>query len=145
MENKKGFTIIELLSVIVLLSIIATVTYVAISSGMSQSKEKLYNQQIKTLENAGRNWVVKNNGTVDNAVNTNGTSCISNTTCFISSGKSYYNLSFTELYNSGYIKSGDLKDPKTGQDMSGCIGIYYNDSNNQYIVEYVANCNPGGE
>ena len=140
MKNNKGFTMIELLTVIVLLSVIATVTYVSIGSGMSSSKEKLYREQIKTLENAGRNWIVKNSGLVDNAVNINGTSCINNSTCFTSSDKSYYKLTFTELYTSGYIKSADVKDPKTEEDMPGCIGIYYNNSNNQYIVEYIASC-----
>lgn len=140
MKKNKGFTMIELLTVIVLLSVIATITYVSIGSGMSSSKEKLYREQIKTLENAGRNWIVKNTGLVDSAVNTNGTSCISNITCFTSRGKSYYKLTFTELYTSGYVKSADVKNPETGEDMTGCIGIYYDNSNNQYIVEYVANC-----
>ena len=139
METKKGFTIIELLSVIVLLSIIATVTYVSIGSGMSKSKEKLYNQQIKTLENAGRNWVATNSGNVDIAFNSDGT-CADDTICFASNDKFYYKLTFNELYTSGYVKSADVKNPETGENMIGCIGIYYDNSNNQYIVEYIANC-----
>ena len=137
MKKNNGFTIIELLTVIVLLSIIATITYVSIGSGMGKSKEKLYKQQIVTLENAGRNWVVKNSGLVD--ISYDETECKDNT-CFTNNGKHYYKLSYYQLFKDGYIKSKDLKNPKNGERMPGCIGIRYNNEINQYEVNYIEEC-----
>ena len=138
MKNK-GFTIIELLAVIVLLSIIATITYVSIGSGMDKSKEKLYKEQIVTLKNAARDWTLKNGKDIDKEFD--GSNCKENSSlCEEFNNQAYYKLSFYKLYSDGYIKSNEVKNPQTGEDLSGCIGIFYNNSLNQYEVNYLESC-----
>lgn len=145
--NKNGFTLIEVLAVIVVLAIIATLVFTSVGTTMSKSKEKLHNQQIETLENAARNWILKNSGIVDNVFVTledGSIECSSTAStsgeCFTLDSQGYYKLTFTELNKSGYIKTEDLKDPATGNEMAGCIGVYYDSSINQYVSEYQSSC-----
>ena len=54
--NKKGFTLIELLAVIVILSLLALLSSNAITNMVKDSKEELYNTQIKLIESAAQSW-----------------------------------------------------------------------------------------
>lgn len=55
--NKKGFTLIEILAVLIILGIIATYTIPAISNAINDSKESSYNEQIEMIENASRTYM----------------------------------------------------------------------------------------
>jgi len=56
MNNKKGFTLIELIGVVTLLALIALVVYPAINSVIKNSKEKAYKDQIELLIKAAKEW-----------------------------------------------------------------------------------------
>lgn len=58
--NKKGFTFVELLAVIVILSIITTLTVVSYRSYTKQAKEKELVAVRKTIESAYNNYRTKN-------------------------------------------------------------------------------------
>ena len=53
---KKGFTLVELLGVIVILGIIATLTVPLIQRTIIEKNEEAYNLQIKSFEDAAKNW-----------------------------------------------------------------------------------------
>ena len=53
---KKGFTLIELLSVIVLITLIISITYTVFQRQIESSKQKLYDEQIKIIETAGKDY-----------------------------------------------------------------------------------------
>ncbi len=57
---KKGFTLIELLAVIVILGLLAMVAVPAMSRAIKESKQNLYDVQIKNIENGARNWAADN-------------------------------------------------------------------------------------
>ena len=59
MKNK-GYTLIELLAVFVVLGIIIMITVPAISGTINSSKTKTYDEQIKMLENAARTYMSEN-------------------------------------------------------------------------------------
>ena len=58
--NKRGFTLVELLATIVLLSIISVISYVSISSVIKKNKENNCRNLIKSIEGASREYVSDN-------------------------------------------------------------------------------------
>ena len=127
MKNKKGFTLIEIIAIIILLSVIALITYPVINNLISDSKDELYDKQISELVRLSNTWVTKNITklkTIDGYT---------------------YNLSFDELYEQGFVSDEQVKNPKTGQKLSGCMKVTYNPSNNGYNVIYDEGCTSSGE
>ena len=125
--NKKGFTLIEIIAIIILLSVIALITYPVINNLITEGKEKLYEKQINELERLSNTWVTKN-------------------TNKLKTEEGYtYNLSFEELNEQGFISDEQVKNPKTGQKLSGCMKVTYNSSNKGYKVAYDKSCTTSGE
>ena len=55
--NNKGFTLVELLAVLVILIAISAVAIPAISSSMDRNKEKQYKAKVKLVESAAELFV----------------------------------------------------------------------------------------
>ena len=125
--NKKGFTLIEIIAIIILLSVIALITYPIINNLITDSKDELYDKQISELVRLSNTWVTKN---ITKLKMTDGYT---------------YNLSFDELYEQGFVSDEQVKNPKTGQNLSGCMKVIYNSSNNGYDVSYDESCTTSGE
>lgn len=56
---KRGFTLIELMAVIVVLGILATISVISVDKIIKENKEETYKAQISTIEDAARTWGVK--------------------------------------------------------------------------------------
>ena len=114
---KKGFTLVELLGVLIVLGLIALVTVPIASTAVKDSKNKLYNSQVERIIEASKKYVLEN---IDN------TEIIS---------KDLYNyVSLETLKTGGYLENRDIKDPRTKQVMDGCVTISY--SSNKFNYEY---------
>lgn len=109
----KGFTLVELLAVLVIISILALITVVSVGSILSSSKDNLESSQKTNIENAARVYYLKE-GTDD-------------ITC----------VDLETLISKGYIESSEVINPKTREAMTGSVLINY--SNNQYSYEYQDN------
>jgi prepilin-type N-terminal cleavage/methylation domain-containing protein len=53
---KKGFTLVELMGVIVLLSILVIIAVPAITGTIKSGKDDLYEAQLRSIETAAKNW-----------------------------------------------------------------------------------------
>ena len=125
--NKRGFTLIEIIAIIILLSVIALITYPVINNLITESKEKLYEKQINELERLSNTWVTKN-------------------TNKLKTEEGYtYDLSFEELNEQGFTSDKQIKNPKTGKNLTGCMKVTYNSSKNGYDVAYDESCTTSGE
>jgi prepilin-type N-terminal cleavage/methylation domain len=62
--EQKGFTMIELLVVIVILGVLSLIIYPVINRQMNKSKNDLYESQIKMITTAARNWGADNLGSL---------------------------------------------------------------------------------
>lgn len=102
---KKGFTLIELLGVIILLGLVGLIVIPSITKLIKDSRQDLYENQVKMIEESARNWGVQN---IDD----------------LSETKKTY-LSIANLIDSGFIEQNAIKDPRNNKDMDGCIVISY--------------------
>lgn len=118
--NKKGFSLVELLAIIVILSIIALIAYPIIGNVISNSKDKLEKEQYGRVKSAAKNWVTANS--------------------VPDTGKC---LSIAELTSGGYLETGDIKNPNGGT-FGGSFNITWDASNNQYSYKYHAATNCSG-
>lgn len=122
--NKEGFTLVELLAVIVVLSIIAIVSATVIFKLINDSRKSIYNENVALIEKAAEKWSVEN---VD---------LVGTTTP--------YCLNVNELVNGGYMEANNLKDPreKGNKNITGYVKISYDSTYKQYEYDYVGTtCN----
>ena len=116
----KAFTLIELLAVIVILGILATIVVPNIVGIINNSKKDTLNEQKQTVVDAAKRW-----GT-DNVKKLPQSSC---------------SLTITKLKAEGYLDiEKKVTDPTTNKEMTGCVKIEYDSSNNQYKYTYIDTC-----
>lgn len=114
---KKGFTLVELLCVIVIIAIISLITFPKIARNINNAKEELYLSQIKNLEKAGERWALDNKDYLD---------------------KYHINdvfITLDLLKETKYLEKEDILSPKDKKVMNGCILISY--SENKYNYKYI--------
>lgn len=58
--EKKGFTLTEVLGVLTVLALLALLITPVVSKTIKNNKQKLYNDQIKIIERAARDYAIKN-------------------------------------------------------------------------------------
>ena len=109
--NKRGFTLIELLAVIVLLAVIAIITTPVIVGIVSDSSQKISNEQQRLIINAAKRYVADNlDEATDNMCKTP-----------------------ADLRSAGYLKKDDTS--------TGKVTITYDSTNHQYTYSYSATGN----
>lgn len=112
---KNGFTLVELLAVLVILSVIATIVFPTVISSIRKSKENAYNIQVSTIEESSRNWMLEKNN-IDSIINT-------------------VYISLKTLIQEKYIQ--EMENPLNGKVMNGCVRVLYMPNENQYSYTYV--------
>lgn len=113
---KKGFTLVELLAVIVILGIIAAITMPIVDNVLKNSRQKAYDEQVNFILKQAEAWAA----THDNRI------------------QSDNEITLDTLINDGYIDQDSLKDPRTKKNMDGCVIVSYDDFYNEYTFEYGA-------
>ena len=120
--RKKGFTLIEIMAIIILLSVISLIIYPVINNTISKSEDDLYDQQIEELVRLSNAWVA------GNAID------------LVPKEGFTYDLTFEELATQGYIVEKDIINPKTGEVFPGCMKVTYNSVDSNYNVSYDETC-----
>lgn len=119
MKNK-GFTLVELITVIILLGVLSLISFPIISDSIKNSKQKASDIQTKQIIRAAESWASENTSLLDET--------------------NRYTLNLSTLINSGYIDEDEVIDPKTGEILNSCIYIKYESSISNYKYTYSENC-----
>ena len=118
MKNR-GFTLIELIAIITILSLVAIIVTPTVLDSLQESKEKSYVEQTKILERTAEKWSIQN-------------------ASLLSETSDYY-LSITTLVEEDYLEASDILDPRDHSKMNGCIVIHYDDAHSQFDFNYSEN------
>lgn len=125
MKKKNGFSLIELMAIIILLGIIALIVIPSVDEYISESENSAYDATLAEIIKASKNWNQKYGHTVvfeekENNIKT-------------------YKLKLTQLKETEYLDNVDLIDPRNDNEMDGCV-IISKYENNSYKYEYQDNC-----
>ena len=60
MKNKKGFTLVELIGVVILIGLIALIAIPSVDYVITKTKDNAYDRTLDTLKDGLRNWVTDN-------------------------------------------------------------------------------------
>ena len=113
----KGFTLVELLAVVVILGILGLITIPTVDTIIENSKERAKTAQLEELKKAAKSWSAENLG-------------------MISEDRATY-VSVATLLEDGYIDAEEVKDPtKKNENFTGCIEISYSKDVSNYVYEY---------
>ncbi|HPF83431.1 MAG TPA: type II secretion system protein [Bacilli bacterium] len=116
--KEKGFTLVEILAVIVVLGVVCLVAVPSVNSIISKSKEKAKVVQIKQIVESAKKWA-------------------SNNYNMLTDDKPYY-ITVEELMNANYIDSSNVVDPTDKEkEMDQCVRITYINEYDNYDFKYV--------
>ncbi len=125
--KQRGFTLIELVMVILVLGVIALITVPTVNSIIKDSKEKSYNNQIKTITNTARTYMAKHDLELPEQI-AGSSKCIT-----VESLKKEGLLSNEDIMNPNYKKNSD-KAKELNEKFDGAVKVSWNGS--KYVYEY---------
>jgi type IV pilus assembly protein PilA len=134
MKNK-GFTLAELLAVIVILGLIAVITIPAVTKTLGEQKSKLCEDQLKNIKEAARLYGSDHLIELQEEDYSDGDENDST-----KNGKTYLSITLKDLQDGGYIDK-DIENPKTSEIIdSENIKILIKKSGKKYNYEVTDFC-----
>ena len=145
MNNRNGFTLVELLAVVVLLSILLVMAVPAVLSFTSRMKQDMFCNKVETVVKSAQLYGQDNMSSIVNGKvgKTSSDSCVVNGTQRLDNdaGIKCVKINVTALLAKGYLskesatKNGtpnDFFDPRDGSSMKSnlCSGAYYANGSN---------------
>lgn len=117
MENKNGFTLIELIAVITILAVIALITVPVVNKAITKSKEKSLEAQKETIVDAAKKYALANSEILPE----------------YDLGQKLIHIS--DLVEDGYLEKIPI-DPVTDSEMTDCVKVTYDENKNKYTYVY---------
>lgn len=113
---KKGFTLIEVLTVIIILGVIGLIVFPAVNSMIKESRQDLYDEQLEEIRLAGEKWAYNNLDLLPTMED------------------EYITITLLELKRGGYLPL-DIRDPRSGELLSNGLSLKIMYDNNDYNFE----------
>ena len=121
MNNKKGFTLIELLAVIAILTVIMVIITPKVFKQLKHAETVIDKEQLSAIIDASKLYMNQHSE-------------------LLPQENDIYLLQFQQLKDSGLIKTNQILNPSTKEELTGCVLVKY--ENNKYQYEYKENiCN----
>lgn len=120
----KGFTLVELLGVIIVLTVISLITIPLIDNTLKDSKEKVYNTQINNIALAAKNWAIDYMDELGEIMDDDGEKSVA--------------INLGQLKIESYIDQ-NIKNPKTNVKFSDNLMIQINYINKDFTVVVLDN------
>lgn len=118
---KKGFTLVEVLAVIVILGLLVVIISPVVNNLLGDSEDALYDKQVDSIVKATKKYMVEHSELLPEN----------------SDSKAIY---INDLINKGVIDKDKVINPKTKEEMNGCVVVSYNHEFNQYEYNYKDSC-----
>ena len=115
--NKKGFTLVELLAVIVILALIAIIAFPNVTKLIKGAKKDTNTVQFSVIEESLKNYIAEHAATLNDGDHV----CIS------------------DLKADGLIENKKIINPENREEYKGCFTLTWDNSHNQFIYEYTEN------
>mgnify|MGYP006069958417 CR=1 FL=1 len=112
---KRGFTLVELLGVLLVLAVIALITFPIVTKSIKDNKERLYNSQLEEIKLGAEKWAYKNLSLLPDQ-----------------DGETI-TVTLLTLKESGDVPL-DVRDPRTGELIPNDMMITIEFKNNDYII-----------
>ena len=119
--KKHGFTLVELLAVIVIIGLVAVIVFPAINTFILKSKIDSYNIQKDLIEKAAKKWLTSNSEDL-----------VKNDPYHLNN----INITLTTLKKEGYLEDSYIINPTTKKVMTGCVVASYQSNKKQYEFIY---------
>lgn len=127
LKDNRGFSFVEMMTVCVILCVICIVAYPIVILTINQSKEKMYKENVKSLERLSLSWALENVNSLPD------------------DDKDARFITLKQLAKEEYIKTSDIEDPRDNSMMDGCIKIVKG-KNEQYESKYYeSSCEEAGK
>ena len=115
MKNNKGFTLVELLAVVAILVLILSLITPKIFKQLKTAENVTDKEQINAIINTSKLYMNQHSE-------------------LLPEHNSLYTITLNELKESGLIKSSQILNPSTKEELKGCVLVRY--QNNKYDYEY---------
>lgn len=115
MKNNKGFTLVELLAVVVILITLITIITPKVFKQLKNSETVIDREQINAIIDTSKLYMNQHSE-------------------LLPKENSLYVITLNELKDSGLIKSNQILNPSTNEELKGCVLVKY--QNNKYNYEY---------
>lgn len=115
--NRRGFTLVEILAVIIVLGFLIALIVPVVNNLLGDSEDVLENEQINMVINATKKYMIENSELLPD---------YGKTIC----------VNIDDLINNGVIDNDVVIDPKTKEEMDGCVSVIYDQTYNQYVYNY---------
>ena len=112
---KKGFTLVELLAIIVIIGILGTIGIAVYNNVQKEAKHKLYDEQLETIKSAVRTYITENEG---KTLNVNG----NNVKIDLFNGEKVIVIPMSVFISEGVFDKYPVN-PNCSKDMTGIIVI----------------------
>ena len=119
--EKKGFTLIEIMAVMVVLGLLIAIIVPVVNNLLKDSEDTLHDEQIDLVVKASQKYMVEHSE-------------------LLPEGSDYTAVYTDDLINSGVIDNDKVIDPKTKEELDGCVVVNYNENFNQYEYNYKDDC-----
>lgn len=120
--NKKGFTLVELLVVIAILGLLIAIISPVVKNLLNDSKDSLSEQQKKLVVEATKKYMIEHSE-------------------LLPEGSNRAIVYMSDLIDKGVIDNDKIIDPKSKEEINGCVVVSYNNEFNQYDYNYSENGN----
>ena len=116
---KKAFTLIELISVIIIIGVVALISTPIVTNIIDKSKEKAYKNIVENIEQSAYNYSIAND---------------------LGYKQSYESIGLKTLQVKGYMENDKIIDPRNNTQMEGCVFYRWLLESKQYEFIYDDDC-----
>lgn len=124
MKDKKGFTLIEVISVLIILAILASLASVQYATTIKKSRERLNAEQKSRIVETAKNISLNNRDCLTTAKN----------------NVDGVQIALTDMISYGYISNSEYKDLETNTLLNSCVIIKWDSQYSKFDYEYSDTC-----